>query len=662
LYLYRERFSSTADRSGGRSPISDSRDVSDGCAPVLLEVQPAVSDPAERKPICSPTNRMPPPEFAGEESLLLLEPSVLIHFTRTPSEFRHLLDTLAIVFPSLFLPRWPTSVLDKFPAELLPARQLIVAFMQGTLCFLAALDDVVSHECFLSFIDHSVCPRGKFHLMRVKRRLLDEEHPLGLVQLHDQALQPLTANAGKHMIAAAIAASNAGSGGGNPTLQQQLQTDTAFLRNLSATSQALQVECFHLRGKLQKELTDRQQRRKSSAAFSGSGGTANSSTGSAANSSSGGGGLLSSMFTSKLDSLTDLTLMIAKSGNGAKSLDELPHYASVRLGDRICSSAFGAAMTGTVAYLGPTPNKTSDRLVGVTWDEPLPFAVAAGNTSTSQQRPASPKSPGSTLGTGHWSGSADTGGGRFACRRDQGSTQLASQLFRDPCEDVTIAAILEACVRVDRCLHPPEVGLYGTQVLARNGSRMIGALIAVSNFEAAATLWCSRILTSYRTFMIAQHWLKAQDEAAATHSAATTSSSSQQQNSSGGNVQQQQFDVDGIRQHAKALGTSLSHCMTDFRSAWACYGAARRASHATVAERYVALVSLFDHVEPQLIGGSWLLTSGASLPSEPDGSSPSSSQVGPAPQVASRRAGQYGRGTLDGVLLEVDAELSHFAL
>lgn len=629
LILYRERF------SGRRSPIADGKAV-------VLEVDAVgVLDENTQTSTSSPT-RSSTPALSREES-------VLIRFSRTPNEFKHLLETLALVFPSLLLPRWPAVALERFPAEILPARHAMAAFLQVTLNFLGALDDVVSHECFLSFVDHSSCPKNKYHLMKVKRRLLEDEHPLGCVQLHDRALQPLTANAGKQLIAAATAAAGTVSG----DAWQQLHVDTCFLRDLMASLQAFQAECQHVRIRLQKELTDRQQRRKS-----GDGSTTSTASG------GGGGataaaGLLSSMFSSKLCTLADLSAIIAKAGGG-KAVDEALPHATVRIGDRICSTAFGHAMTGVVSYLGPKTAKKSERLVGIAWDEPLPYA--SSGSGPHEKPPSSPPSPGATLLGGHWSGSPDTGG-KFACRRDQGSIQRSSQIFRDPCEDVTIAAILETCVHVDRCLNPPERGPYGTLLITRNGAWVVGALAAVTNFEAAATQWCSRILTSYRAFVIAKHWIAAQQDPAA-------SPATQQHTSAHHQHPPHPFDLASIRQHVSALGSALSHCMMDFRSAWACYGSARRMNHTLVAERFVALVNLFDHVEPNLFGGSWLLSRACGMLADGGAAATPTTtttcDVAPAAQqsmpIPSRRAGFYGRGTLDGVVLEVDAELGHLTL
>lgn len=677
LFLYRERFSTTGGRttSGRRSPISrgtspavDAEAAANPPEAAQLNVTTSSLLLSTTVAVEGTTTTQSQPQLSAEDRL---EDSVLIRFTRTPYEFRHLLDTLAFVFPSLLLPKWPTVVLDRFPGDVLPARQAMAAFLQLTLHSLAALDDVVTHECFLSFIDHAACPRGKYQQMKIKRHLLDEEHALGRVQQHDRALQPLTANVSKNLIAAATNTSvghipQAGGGGGvaseDVALIAQLHLDAAFLRNLMATLQAFQAECLTARMKLQKELSDRQQRRKSAAGGANTSSNGSSSSSSAA--SSGNNGLLS-IFSSKLLSLADLSVVIAKAGGG-RTLDELPPHAAAHLGDRICSSAaYGTAMTGTISYLGPkTAGKKSDRLVGISWDDPLPFA----NTGPSFQQssysspsdvPSSPSSPGATLTSGHWSGAAGTNG-KFACRRDQGSMQRWSQVFRDPCEDVTIAAILETCVAVDRCLNPPEVGPFGTALVARNGAWVVGALAAVSHFEASVTQWCSKIITSYRTFLIAQHWIGLQSVPSSLSATAASTNATAAAASS-------QFDVKSIQQHVKALGSALSVCMTDFRSAWACYGAARKSNHGLVAERYVALVALFDHVEPNRFSGSWLRSrasaggGGAEQADDSTKVAPSLGCVG-IPPPPSRRVGHYGKGTLDGVLMEVDAELGHLML
>jgi hypothetical protein len=675
LFLYRERFSVTGGRgTSGRSPITRDRSPGAGGGG---NVAPESNQPEEPATVAAPAaaaaSLSEKPDAATKP---MMADSVIIRFTRTPYEFRHLLDTLAFVFPSLLLPKWPAVVLDRFPGDVLPARQAMAAFLQLTLHSLAALDDIVSHECFLSFIDHSVCPRGKYQQMKVKRHLLDEEHALGRVQQHERALHPLTANVSKNIIAAAAASASAtttapptGASSDESALVSRLHLDAAFLRNLMATLQAFQAECLSARLKLQKELSDRQHRRKSAAggaSTSSSGGNSSSSSGA----SPGSNGLLS-MFSSKLLSLADLSVMVAKVGG--RSLDELPPHAVAHLGDRICSSAaYGTAMTGTVSYLGPkTAGKKTDRLIGISWDEPLPFANSAASSfqQFTSDIPSSPTSPSAAV-TGHWSGAAGTNG-KFACRRDQGSVQRWSQVYRDPCEDVTIAAILETCVAVDRCLNPPEVGPFGTALIARNGAWVVGALTAVCHFEASVSQWCSKIMASYRTFLIAQHWISLQLQTLSSSTAAA-------------NTTPPQFDVKSIQQHVKALGAALSVGMTDFRSAWACYGAARKSNHGLVAERYVALVALFDHVEPNRFAGSWLrsrafggesddtlsITSAALRAQNPPegavrlfpsgGSIPCSAAITVPPP--SRRIGHYGKGTLDGVLMEVDAELSHLLL
>lgn len=652
LFLYRERFSSTGgERSSSRSPMSPSR----GRSPALdqSEVVPSVSEAQlpEATQLANAPTSSPLHSDPIQPSQKVLEDSVLIRFTRTPYEFRHLLDTLTLVFPSLLLPKWPTVVLDRFPGDVLPARQAMAAFLQLTLHTLAALDDVITHDCFLGFIDHSVCPRGKYHQMKIKRPLLDEEHALGRVQLHDRALQPLTANVSKNVIAAATATATTAAASSTrvsegSAVANRLQQDAAFLRNLMATLQAYQAECLTARLKLQKELSDRQQRRKSAA------GGSSAVTGGNSNAGGNSSGLLSSMFSSKLCTLADLSVAVAKSNSG-RTLDELPLHAAAHLGDRICSSAaFGSAMTGTVSYLGPkTAGKRADRLVGVSWDDVLPFGSTSSNNEAA---PSSPSSPGSTLTGGHWSG-APTTNGKFACRRDQGSMQRWSQVYRDPCEDVTIAAILETCVAVDRCLNPPEVGPFGTALIARNGAWVVGAMIAVCNLEAAATQWCSKILTSYRTFLIAQHWVALQQPQQPHHASSSSSSG------------QHPFDEKSIQQHTKALGEALSSCMTDFRSAWACYKSARKSNHALVAERYSALIDLFDHVESNRFSGSWLRSRDLGSDDHCDDGASIGNGRSTARRVdfiapPSRRAGHYGKGTLDGVLMEVDAEFAHLSL
>lgn len=588
-------------RSLGKGGFRDNK-ATDGCSLPPSEVNSRSVSPALQEE-----------SAAGEE----LVETISVTFQRSVKEFRHMLEGLRDVIPSIPLPRWPINRDDKtflmldLPQLAAVTDEYLVAWTAATLRYLTVVEEVVSSEWFMTFLDTTVVATSHFTSLRVKPKekrvadalalYADNSYRTGSdvpalfvfdqLSAADRALQPFAAALRTADVQQATSATAAASA--------PLAKEAHQLRQLSSSLMALLAEMMTLRNKLVKDVSERLSRKRQ------------------------GSGLFS-VFGRDRGSVADFSCLIASKG---LQLHDRELIDGFRLGDKVCGAGSGgSSWVGTVVSAMQQPGVASVHsssnlsrraaapasLVAVMWDA---LSVHDGGQDHSKQQPpgdsvhvyhqstaGSSSAPFCMEGLLHNSGSfvndvyhhmpsadGDRRHGQFG---QLVTVCKASQLLPDPCaNDPTIASILQSCIAIDRALVPQERSSHHV-LLTRSAATILALWSCQTNFISSMSAWITKLLACQKTVLLATYWVQL------TESQSAAGASAARDETGASLLDRKRLAVDLLQQQR----LTLQRCIVDFFSVWACYAAARKMNDMSLAAEFTQMAWHFEHVP---VGGGF---------------------------------------------------------
>jgi hypothetical protein len=437
--------------------------------------------------------------------------SITITATRSQNDCIRYFSRLAASFPSLFLPAFPE---DGKLSDCVPAVQQKHWWLSCQLKLIGTVDEFVNSDETIRFIDPTQPQSGPQQvrlkpgivtLAQLDQRLLSVVHS---VRLPPEQSRPK----GK--------------------LEAAMDENLVYLKSLAPRTQGLAAELLNLRGRLERDCSDRL---KHAAKNKVSGTTGGFTMGPSVLSSSSGSTSGPVEGPGKVATAVAAAVSLFQ-GSRWDNVDD----NSLQIGDRVASAP---GRIGVVMYLAPKGPKKGERLVGVCWDDER---------------------------SGNCDGTLD-GVKYFHCRPRQGSFQKTSTLYWEATEDDVLSSLAAVTAEVDRTLNAVPDEFVDDAVY------LLGVTSFYTHFLQSAAVWIQQMLQYHRSIVSVEHWLQGPKppQKATTAQSATMS----------------EADVRELLSEYFALWKRSAF---DFSSVWACYAPVRRGMSCSLACRFAKLAGRLE--------------------------------------------------------------------